>query len=249
MKNKSPFSKGPSAYDIKKEAAKKYSKQQRQKRAKQKPTEEGRANKLNDELEYASGKLKGGSEKISSLVGSLLINLSGGPEGLKPGDHGEYVIDDEFDGDMNKLFQHVKFKDIPDNPTVNKIIDRIEEDPHMSPQQYSDYEKQYRSQAYNTLATRLNLNNFEALEQIMNSSPAWQLAKRSALDSDQVLERWQELYDVMDEAQRTDTGIFDWAIQQIENGKHTINWLLNAIDEEIKLLLAGKYSHRRKMRY
>lgn len=252
MKKFNPFKQIKNAFDIKKQAAKEFSKKQKKQRklAKPKPQQKPdktNAEKLNDELKFASSKLAGGSEKISSNIGSLLLHLSGTPEGLKPGYENEYYsIDNTFDGDLNKLFQHVSFKKLPDDDITQRDVTKIEQDPHMSPQQYSQYEQQYRSQAYKTLATRLNLSNFEILEQIMNSSPAWQIAKRGAMESDQTLERWQELYETMNRAQETDSGIFDWAIQQIENGKHTLNWLLNAIDDEIKLALQGKYSHRRK---
>lgn len=248
---KNPFKNRISVFDIIKSAKKKFSRQQKPKKQKQaKPSGEQRAKKLNEEFDYAETILKAGSDKIARYLDPLLRDLSGGQTPTAGMSNKYFEIDDEYDGDPFKLFQHVKFKEIPETDIkANQYIDKLEQDPHMSQQQYEDYSKQYHSQAYNTLASRLNLSNFEALEQIMNSSPAWQIAKRGAMDSNQVLERWQELYSVMNEAQQNDTGIFDWAIQQIENGKHSINWLINAIDDEIKLMLAGKYSHRRQIHY
>lgn len=238
-----------SAYDIRKEAAKKYSKQQKKRQPKTpaKSTAQQRADKLNGEFDYAETILKAGSSEIAKYLEPMMWNLTGKRK-IEAGDSNQYFsVDDTYDGDPNKLFQHVTFKQLPDNNVVNKYLDKIESDPHMSPTQYEDYSAKWHSQSYNTLANRLNLQNFDVLEQIMNSSPAWQIAKRGALDSEQTLDRWLDLYDVMNEAQNTDDGLFDWAIQQIENGVHSINWLINAIDDEIKLILAGKYSHRRKV--
>ena len=113
--------------------------------------------------------------------------------------------------------------------------------PWMSESQYNKYEQKWHHQSYKTLRKNkylsdIDLSDYYVLEQIMNSSPAWKLATRSALESDQVMERWKELYNTMQEAYNTDDGIFDWAYQQIMNGKRSLNWLINAIDDEIKLM-------------
>lgn len=251
MNKRNKFNKSKQTpYDIRKEAMKRYSRGQKRSTSKPKNKDKQLAKKLNDEFDYAETILKAGSDKIAKYLDPMLRNLTGG-EPLKAGMSNKYFeIDDDYDGDPFKLFQHVKFKEIPQSDVkVQQYLKKIEEDPHMSPQQYDEYTKQYHSKAYQTLAGRLKLDNFEVLEQIMNSTPAWQIAKRSAMDSEQVLERWQELYDSMNQAQQADEGLFDWAIQQIENGKRSINWLINAIEDEIKLMLQGKYSQRRKVHY
>ena len=149
------------------------------------------------------------------------------------------------------MFQHIQFKEIPDNKNALRNLERIEKMPWMNESQYKKYEGKWHHKAYKNIRKNKYLSNndladYYVLEQIMNSSPAWQLAKRAAYSSEQRVERWKELYNTMREAYNTDDGIFDWAYQQIMNGKRSLNWLINAIDDEIKLMKQGKYSHRRK---
>ena len=210
------------------------------------------ADKWNVRFRFAASKLKAGSSDIAMYLDPILRKLSG-KDIISANENNQYFsVDSSYDGDVNKLFQHVTFKKIPDDMTdVTSYFDQIEsvKGTHLSPGSYEQFSKDWHSKSYNTLAQNLTLSNYEILEEIMNSSPAWSIAKRNAMDSEQVLDRWLELYEVMNHAQQTDTGIFDWAVQQIENGKHGLDWLINAIDDEISLMLAGKYSQRRKVRY
>ena len=223
-------------------------------------------NSLNDKLKFAASKLPGGSAKISGWVNDLLRHLSGLALPEANDNTPYYTIDSDYNGDLTKLFQHVHFKNLKDDGRTEQIINIIEADPHMTQAQYDKMYAEWQGKSYKGLKATLtegmtrkghklefdyqmDLSNFEELEQIMNSSPAWQIAKKGSLDSDQALERWTELYRALDLAKNNDDGIFRWAYQQIINQKHSINWLLNAIDDEIKLMLQGKYSHRRHMRY
>lgn len=213
-----------------------------------------RANKLNKEFDFAETKLKAGSEEIASQLFPMLFTLSGTYD-IKEWKKGNqyFKLDESYNGNRYQLFQYIKFKEIPDNEDTLRYLKQIEKMPWMSEKQYNKFEKEWRNKSYKTLSKNKYLNdidfeNYYVLEQVMNSSPAWKLATRSALESDQVMERWKELYNVMSEAYNTDDGLFDWAYQQIMNGKRSLNWLINAIDDEIKLMKQGKYSHRRKQR-
>ena len=218
--------------------------------AKMNPKE--RADKLNKEFDFAETKLKAGSDQITAQLYPMLVELSGTTD-IKEWKKGNkyFKLDDSYTGNRFQLFQHIQFKEIPDNKNALRYLDRIEKMPWMSESQYNKYEQKWHHKSYKTLRKNkylsdIDLSDYYVLEQIMNSSPAWKLATRSALESDQVMERWKELYNTMQEAYNTDDGIFDWAYQQIMNGKRSLNWLINAIDDEIKLMKQGKYSHRRK---
>ena len=226
------------------------------------------AKDLNQKLKFAASKLPGGSAKISGWVNSLLQHLSNGALPLPEANDTTpyYTIDKDYNGDLTKLFQHVHFNDMKDDARAQQILNQINTDPHMTQAQYDKMYAEWQGKSYKGLKAtfmegktrkgnmlgfeyKMDLSNFEELEQIMNSSPAWQIAKTGALDSDQALERWTELYKAMDNAKNQDEGIFAWAYAQIQNQKHSINWLINSIDDEIKLMLQGKYSHRRRMHY
>lgn len=209
-----------------------------------------KAKKLNEEFEFAASKLKAGSNDIQMWLEPLLKTLSADPSKRpKPGDSNQYYeISSDWDGEDRTLFQYVTFKEIPNNTKVDRYIDQIESSEqtskYMSPKAYSVYEDQYRSQAYNTLTARLGLTHRDMLEEIMNSSAMWRVATVDLYDSNQNKEKWVEIYQDMEEILENDDDLFAWVVQQIENQKHTASWIINAIDDEFRLMMAGKYSHR-----
>jgi len=215
------------------------------------------ADKWNGYFDFAEDKLPAGSNDIGKNLYPALLKLAGLPKDgrLESKDYGNFVIDNQWDGSDATLFQHVTFKKIPKDNQAVKFLDRIYQDKgdHFTQSGYDKFVDEWHKKSYQTLQdnplTQGRMQNYEILEEIMNSSPAWQIAKSNLRDSDQVLDRWLTLYESMNEAIQADQGIFDWAVQQITNRKHNINWIINAIDDEIKLMLAGKYSQRRKVHY
>ena len=83
----------------------------------------------------------------------------------------------------------------------------------------------------------------------MNSSAMWRMATVSLYDSNQNKQEWVEMYNVMEDVLEKDQSLFDWIVQQIENEKYSVNRLMQIIDHEIELMLAGKYSRRRQLHY
>lgn len=210
-----------------------------------------KAEELNEKFAYAAQTRKAGSDYIGMYLQPMLANILGKDVNkIEAGDSNQYVtIDKKWDGDTNTLFQYVKFKDLPADSKVDSFIAKIEEDPHMTPQQYEQFEKDWHKKSYDTLTSRLKLSSAEVLEQIMNSSAMWRMATVSLYDSNQNKEEWVEMYNVMEEVLEKDQSLFDWIVQQIENEKYTVNRLIQIIDHEIELMLAGKYSRRRKVHY
>ena len=223
---------------------------------------EERANKLNRELAFASSKLKAGSSKIANSLDPMLMKLSGKIT-IKANDENDYFkVDSSYNGDINTLMGHVTFKKIPDDAVVNRYVKKIESDPHMTPEKYDKFVDKWHGKTYKSIIKKLGFKNpknpyvttsgerlgsvqfTEELEQIMNSSSAWHIAKRGAYDSEQVLERWHELYESVQQAYQNDIDLFGWVIQQITNERMSLNAIINAVDDEIKLMLAGKKSRR-----
>lgn len=235
--------------EIRREQAKKFSRKAKPKHIE---TPKEKADKWNERFDFAETKLKAGSDDIAKYLQPMLQHLANGDKLDRSIQNKYFSIDDSYDGNPATLFQHVTFKELPKNdPTIDQYLKKIEDvkGTHLTPQAYDKYSQDWHKRSGQTLANKLELSNYDILEQIMNSSPAWQIAKKSSYDSEQALDRWLELYDSMNNAQAADTGVFDWAIQQIENGKHSIDWLINAIDDEIRLKLTNGYSRRRKLHY
>lgn len=223
-------------------------------------TPEERANKLNKELQFASSKLKAGSAKIANSLDPMLMKLSG-KVNIKANENNDYFkVDSSYNGDINTLMGHVTFKQIPDDAVINRYVKRIESDPHTTQAKYDKFVDNWHHKTFKTITRKLGQKNnpyvttsgeklsnvafAEELEQIMNSSSAWHIAMRSAYDSEQALERWHELYESVQSAYEADGDLFGWVIQQISNERMSLNAIINAVDDEIKLMLAGKKSRR-----
>lgn len=210
-----------------------------------------KAEELNEKFAFASQTRKAGSDYIGMYLLPMLGKLLDKDlNKVEAGDKNEYVsVDNRWDGDPNTLFQHVTFKDLPDDSRVDVYIENIEKDPHMTPQQYEQFEQDWHKKSYKTLTKKLKLKNAEILEQIMNSSAMWRMATVSLYDSDQNKQEWVKMYNVMEDVLEKDQSLFDWIVQQVENEKYSINRLIQIIDHEIELMLSGKYSRRRKLHY
>lgn len=234
-------------------------------------TPEERAKILNSELNHISSVLPGGSAKIANQLDPILMKLSGKTTIRKGEDNDYFSVDNSYDGNVNNLIHHVTFKKIPEDSEVQKYVKNINKDPHATPASYAKFVDDWHSKAYKTLTRRLNmkkpnpektpvyydstgerlssLKNVEMLEQIMNSSAAWHIAKRSAYDSDQTLERWHELYEAVESAFNANETLFDWVFTQIQNEQKSLNQIINAVDDEISKMMAGKYSKRLGIQY
>lgn len=213
--------------------------------------EELYADRLNRKLKHAGGILKAGSQDITLRVYPLLLKLSDGKT-IKT--NNEYFeVDNSWDGNQNTLWQHVKFKKIPDDPTIKKHLDYIESEPHMTKKQYAKFVDDWHHKSYMTNIKNLSLQNAEILEDVMNSSAAWHLVttKSSKYDSKQtaVMERWETLYKSAEKALESDQSLFDWVKQAIDNEKRSINYIVGAVDEEIRLMAQHGYSRRLKKHY
>ena len=172
-------------------------------------------------------------------------------------DDGSYDIRDgvEIDSsyDPNKswtISQHIKFtKPI----TVNEIKFLLGH-ANVTPEAQDIYEKDSAHRTYMS-----NINNMRrqpdgtyqksplqnltpeaiaTLEAVMNTSQAWNIAKKNAKDSEQVQENWTRLFNALDDAKDDEDG-FDELISMIEN-EESFSSILAKADEIITNAMKGE---------
>lgn len=109
-----------------------------------------------------------------------------------------------FDGNLNMLYKYVRFDKLPDDTKVQKYVDKILALNWSSPENYKKMLDRNSKQAYltniNSAGNKINPQFVSELEELMNSSAAWKIAKKDAPDSDQVKANWVALYNVVEQA-------------------------------------------------
>ena len=155
----------------------------------------------------------------------------------KPDDmHNKYYdIDDSWDGDFNKLYKHIKFKDLPPTPDNIGFAGNIAGMDWSTIENYNVYMTNKQRQAYNTSAKSLGIdsNTIISLENIMNSSSAWKIASKYAPDSDQVKADWVLLFNYVKQADNLDDrAVFDTVVQMIRNEDDLLD-IINFVDNAI----------------
>lgn len=155
---------------------------------------------------------------------------------IRKGDKNKYFeVDRNYDGDVQKLFEHIKFKTVPQtgvDVAVEKIIN--------APEDYEEKMNKAQSRAFATNLKNLNMTGdiYFALEDIMNTSAAWNIAAQNAFDSDQVQHNWQMLFDTVTQAKETgNSQLFDEILRDIENEvdlQHIIDKVNKFIKDKIK---------------
>lgn len=148
-----------------------------------------------------------------------------------------FKVDNKYDGDIQKLFEHIKFTKIPATAD-EKLLAKITQ----APQDYEEKMLQAQNQAFQTNLKNLKMNNqvFMTLEYIMNTSAAWNVASQTALDSDQVQKNWQELYTAVQRAKDTGDGQFlDEIVRDIEN-EADFDSIIAKVDSYLVGLMKGE---------
>ena len=135
----------------------------------------------------------------------------------------------QFEG-KNFLYQNVRFTELPDDPRVNQLVDKI------LGLQWSSYENYQDMLEENAQAAGIDsVENFAVLANVMESSAAWAIAKRDAPNSDQIKTNWVELYDKAEEAYTE--GLLNKFIDEVLG--HPDNFTLTKVDEWLTDALKG----------
>jgi len=135
----------------------------------------------------------------------------------------------QFEG-KNFLYQNVRFKELPDDARVNQLVDKI------LSLNYSSYENYQNMLEENAQAAGITgVENFAVLASVMESSAAWQIAKKNAPDSEQIKTNWVRLYDIAEEAYTE--GLLDLFITEVI--AHPDDYTLDKAEELITNALKG----------
>lgn len=206
------------------------------------------ADRLNDMFEYASDKF-GNRDDYQKYLAPLLGELMGDefyrkllqdPKSLI-GDYEYFTIDDGYRVDnKDNLFKHIHFKDIPAG--FDDYIEQMEVLDWSSPENYAMHHADVQRGIYESnLKSLYETDNivddtyFVMLEAVMQSSAAWEIAKRSAFDSDQTQSNWFDLYmtgSLAYDHKDTDPHIWD-AFRQMVDNHEALFIIEDKIDEMI----------------
>lgn len=213
---------------------------------------------LNSAFEYASDKFGHRDEYAKNLI-PLLANILYGSgdsqdkanfaKGLMKdptkfvGDYGNFEILPGVDTDYQDLFKSVKFKDIPSDLESSPYITDMLKQPWSTEESYEEHLSEADAKRYKT-----NMSNFgfklndawlPILEQTMQSSAAWNIAKRNAKPSEEedstgptALDNWYTLWMVGQDAwtnKNLDSKIWDEFVAMVEKEK-PLNYIISKID-------------------
>lgn len=202
------------------------------------------AEEVNSALDYASLNreyLKALAMAITPILKQLVGDLNYIPR--KNDNTDFFVIDNDYSGDLQQLFAHVRFKNLPKTEGTAVFIEDILNSPWSTPEALEEYENQWRYKSYLTNLKDKRLDDIslemkESLENIMNSSAAWELAKKGAPGSTQTQSNWIDIYHQLDRTKElSDKSIFDEVVRRIINSEGTTNSLTSYVDEAIIKLM------------
>lgn len=162
-----------------------------------KPEEARKADELNEALNIATDlqkNFKNGNGKYAQYLEPLIQRL----------DELGYKYDEQMDEGKNFLYKNVRFEELPDDQRVNDLVKKILDLNFSSYENYQEMLIENAVDAYNTMGDRYlnDTQNIAFLLDVMQTSAAWDIAKRNAPNSDQVKTNWTKLYSYADEAQK-----------------------------------------------
>lgn len=170
---------------------------------------------LNEALERISEKKAEGFHveklNIHADLERLLRQMNEG-QPLEAGMTNQYfTISDDWDGKQQSLFENVEFKDTlkfkrQDAKIMTSLVKMMyTRTPYMKEETEREFKDSWHEKAYQTnldqtanqisreLGVKVTASELETLREIMNTSAAWNIAKRHAPDSDQTKDNWNEL--------------------------------------------------------
>lgn len=179
---------------------------------------------------------KAGGDQI--LEGDILRAILSVKGIIKAGADNEYFsISPNYNPKTDYLQDVITFKKLP-LATLKQLLRST----RLSQAGEEAYAEDWHGRAYNTLLDRLkkeddrfaniSQDTIGKLKQAMNSSQAWNIAKKGAKDSDQVLENWSKIYTAAEEANKKDNDALDNILTMIEN-ESAMNEIISYVDDII----------------
>lgn len=203
------------------------------------PEEKKLTKRMNKALQEAEG-LYPENVKTHEYTGqlqSLVQELKDKPELAKSGEETEfYSISDEYNPKKEEeLYKDIEFSSIPVTPETMAIVSATEQKVRDERLRIERLKEDISNKTYNKNVKNiqnLDLATMYTLENIMNSSAAWNVCKKNADDSDQVKQNWEELYRYTRLAYDNDFLLFDKVCTMIEN-EADLDIIVNYVDHEI----------------
>lgn len=199
------------------------------------------AKRINEAFDFAKSKY-GGSKAFAKNLSGLLQQIMGVGYEAKAGDSNQYFeIDPAYTGKETELFKYIKFKDLPESTNIERYTEKILEDKLASPENYQKAQDEIHQKSYETFTEKNKLDTLDGkkaqmLYDIMNSSSAWNIAKKDTFDSEQVAENWSILHLYVQDVIDKDSNLLDDIIQKIEN-EEDINNIIGFLDQTIYKML------------
>lgn len=197
------------------------------------------AKKLNKDLAHLEDLQKEGYEISKMNIGDDLAKFASRLSGELPqsGDDNKYYsIDSDWNGRNDTLFEHIKFKNVSlrgrENPLfmAQNIQELYERTPYLKEELQERFEEGWKNSSYyknlksvkddmnKKYGVDISIDELAAFKYIMDTSAAWNIAKRNAADSKQVKRNWEELTKlVMNVAKVGSDSDFDTVKTMIDN--------------------------------
>lgn len=198
----------------------------------------GTPKQMTDKLNKMLKNAKPSSQLASDIQRMIFTMHDDGSYDIRDG----VEIDSSYDPSKDwSISQHIKFT----KPLSVDVIKFLLGHANVTPEAQDIYEKDSAHRTYMS-----NINNMRrqpdgtyqksplqnltpeaiaTLEVVMNTSQAWNIAKKNAKDSEQVQENWTRLFNALDDAKDDEDG-FDELISMIENEESFSNILAKADD-------------------
>ena len=195
----------------------------------------GTPKQMTDKLNKMLKNAKPSSQLASDIQRMIFTMHDDGSYDIRDG----VEIDSSYDPDKSwTISQHIKFTKPLSVDEIKFLLGHA----NVTPEAQDIYERDsahrtYMSNINNTLQN-LTPETIATLEAVMNTSQAWNIAKKDAKDSEQVQENWTRLFNALDDAKDDEDG-FDELISMIEN-EESFSSILAKADEIITNAMKGE---------
>lgn len=171
------------------------------------------------------------NDRLGNILASIVLQDSG--KAPAPGlETANFKIDNTFDPSKPyELSKHIQFKTM-----TQDIAKEIMQTPFASAEGYEAFAENAAHRGYMKNVKKLTSNNLtpeqiDSLETIMNSSQAWNIAKKNAYDSNQSVMNWSMLYNQVANAKNElDGSDFDKILTLLEN-EASMGQITRVVDE------------------
>lgn len=149
------------------------------------------------------GVLENANRQISELLKSTGVEYTGDIDNPLSWDKSKVGADREIRPENVSINVSASKVDINEQSTRDALKRLHELVPYANEKVLREFkqaqlDKSYKSHLKNLFdRTGIDVEVLSALKDIMNTSAAWEYAKRGAMDSDQMVEKWQDLYDII----------------------------------------------------